>query len=254
MKTTISILTCFILLISAGATLAQQNLPFRPPAYSNDFMMGDETYIFLAADRLEYALNSQSNSFIWEIQGSIGGDLRKFHFKTEGELLTAKKSGKMVFQALYSRAISTYFNFYIGARFDMAYDRRVAQTRSFAVFGIQGLAPYFWEIDASLFISRKGDISASFEASYDLPITQRLIGQPSIETAIAVQEVSKWCIGSGFNYVELGFRLRYEIVREFAPYIGILWNRKLGETADFTRAAGENVSIVSLVGGLRIWF
>lgn len=254
MKYIISIFTGVLLSILAGTAIAQENLPFTPPSYSNDLMMDNQTYIFLRADRLEYALVDGSNPLIWDIQGYIGKEYNKFWITTEGELLTSKKEGEMEFQALYSRAISPYFDVRIGARFDVAYSRTGAQTRSFAVIGIQGLAPYFWEINANVYVSRMGDVSAEFEAEYDFPITQRLFGQPSVATAIAIQDVPKWGVGSGFNYIELGFRLRYEIERELAPYIGISWHRKLGETADFARAEGEDVSVVGIVAGIRLWW
>ncbi|MEX2463390.1 MAG: copper resistance protein B, partial [Balneolaceae bacterium] len=137
---------------------------------------------------------------------------------------------------------------------DFAYNREFNHSRAFGVIGIQGLAPYFFEVDGGLFVSEDGDISANFEAEYDLLFTQRLIGQPRLATSIAVQEVEEWGVGSGFNNVQLGFRLRYEIKREFAPYVGISWNRKLGETADFTRLEGGEVGTLGLVGGVRMWF
>src|SRR5699024_1557774 len=224
MKSIISILAGVFIFVSAGTAIGQENLPVDPPPYSNNLMMDDQTYLFLSADRLEYALNSGSNPLIWDLQGYIGKEYNKFWFKVEGELLTVKKEGEMEFQALYSRAISTYFDVQLGARFDVAYNRAGTRTRSFAVIGVQGLAPYFWEVDASLFVSRKGDVSAAFEAEYDLPITQRLIGQPRIATSVAFQDVPKWGGGSGFKNIELGFRLRYVIIREFAPYIGVYWN------------------------------
>ncbi|NIP23253.1 MAG: copper resistance protein B [Phycisphaerae bacterium] len=97
-------------------------------------------------------------------------------------------------------------------------------------------------------------MSADLEAEYDLLFTQRLIGQPIFETSIALQEVPHWEVGSGFNNIGLGFRLRYEFVREFAPYIGINWERKLGETADMARAEGGHISNFSMLGGIRMWF
>ncbi len=122
------------------------------------------------------------------------------------------------------------------------------------MIGVQGLAPYLFEVDGNIFVSEAGEVSAALEAEYDFPITQRLWGQPRLATSVAVQDVPDWGVGSGFNDVQLGFRLRYEIGREFAPYIGISWNRKLGQTADFVRAEGEEAGTVGLVGGVRMWF
>ncbi|MDZ7660530.1 copper resistance protein B [Fodinibius sp.] len=236
------------------ATGSQAFAQEKAPEFSNDLMMDNETYTFFIADRLEYSFISGPNPLVWDAQGYIGKDFNKVWFKAEGEALTVGKEAEMEFQGLYSRAIDPYFDLQAGIRYDLAYSRNFNQSRAFGVIGLQGLAPYFFEVDGALFVSEDGDISANFEAEYDLLFTQRLIGQPRIETAFAFQEVEQWSVGSGFNNVQLGFRLRYEIKREFAPYVGISWNRKLGETADFTRLEGGEVGTLGLVGGIRMWF
>jgi copper resistance protein B len=238
------------ILATGSRALAQE----KAPEFSNDLMMGDKTYPFLIADRLEYNSISGANPLVWDAQGYLGNSVNRFWFKAEGEALTTEKEGEMEFQGLYSRAIGPYFDLQAGIRYDFAYNREFNHSRAFGVIGLQGLAPYFFEVDGGLFVSEDGDISASFEAEYDLLFTQRLIGQPRLATKVAVQEVEQWGVGSGFNNVQLGFRLRYEIKREFAPYIGISWTRKLGKTADFSRLEGGEVGTLGLVGGVRIWF
>jgi len=245
----ITLLTTLAVLFSDNTTQAQ-----KAPPFSNDIMMDNQTYVFFMADRLEYSSQPGLNPLVWDAQGYVGKDLRKFWYKTEGSVLTGEPEGDMEFQGLYGRAISAYFDLLAGLRYDVAYNRVDRQGRGFAVIGLQGLAPYFFEINGNLFISEAGDISANFEAEYDMPITQRLWGQPRIATSAAVQEVEKWGVGSGFNHIQLGFRLRYEIKREFAPYIGISWNRQLGQTADFVRLEGGETSSLGLVGGVRMWF
>lgn len=225
----------------------------KAPEFSNELMMDDETYVYLIADKLEYRSMSGMNPMMWEVQGYVGKDLNKFWFKSHGEALTAERETEMEFQGLYSRAITPFLDVQTGIRYDLAYEH-INKSRGFAVLGLQGMAPYFFHVDAALFVSEHGDLSAGLEAEYDFPITQRLIGQPLVETSLALQEVEKWGVGSGFNSVGLGFRLRYEIEREFAPYIGINWERKLGPTADMARAEGSDVSSFSLLGGLRMWF
>lgn len=225
----------------------------KAPEYSNDFLMDDKTFVFFMADRFEL-YNIDGHPLVWDTQGYIGKDLRKFWFEAEGEVLTAETEGGMEFEALYGWAVSAYFDMRAGLRYDISYDAEQTQTRGFVVVGLQGLAPYLFEVDGNVFISEAGDVSAAAEAEYDFPITQRLWGQPRLATNVAVQEVEEWGVGSGFNDVQLGFRLRYEIKREFAPYVGISWNRKLGETAEFARAKGQAVGTLGLVGGLRTWF
>ena len=160
----------------------------------------------------------------------------------------------MEFQGLYSRAIGPYFDIQGGIRYDLAYQGSGNKSRGFAVIGLQGMAPYFFHIDGGMYISEDGDLSASVEAEYDLLFTQRLIGQPVFETKVALQDAPEWGVGSGINNIGLGFRLRYEFARKFAPYIGINWERKLGETADMARVGGGHVSNLSLLAGVRMWF
>lgn len=249
-RTATFFLTMFaIIAFTQSSVLAQ-----KAPPFSNDIMMDNHTYVFFMADRFEYNMNSGLNPLVLDAQGYIGKNLNKFWFKAEGEALTAETEGEMELQGLYSKAITAYFDVQAGIRYDVAYNADDSQSRGFAVIGLQGLAPYLFEVDGALFVSYAGDISASLEAEYDFPITQRLWGQPRLETSLAVQEVEKWGVGSGFNNVQLGFRLRYEIEREFAPYIGISWNRKLGQTADFTRLEQGEASVFGLVGGVRMWF
>jgi len=225
----------------------------KAPPFSNKILPDNETYIFLIADRFEYYSIGDPSPIVWDAQGWIGKDINKFWFKAEGEALTTEREGEMEFQGLYSRAITSYFDFQAGLRYDLAYNDTEDNSRGFAVIGIQGLAPYLFEVDGSVQLSEDGDISASFEGEIDLLVTQRLIAQPRFATNLALQEVEEWGVGSGINDVQLGFRLRYEIRREFAPYVGISWNRKLGETADFTRAESGDANTFGLVAGVRLW-
>jgi copper resistance protein B len=116
------------------------------------------------------------------------------------------------------------------------------------------LALYWFEIDLSLFVSEDGDVSARFTGEYDLPLTQRLVLQPRVETELAVQEVDAFGVGQGFNEIELGVRLRYEIRREFAPYVGVSWARLIGETAGIARGKGEDIDNLAVMAGVRMWF
>ena len=244
------IITFAIVAFTTGRSVLAQ----KAPDFSNDLMMDDKTYVYLIAEKLEYRSVSGINPLMWEVQGYVGKDLNKFWFKSHGEALTTESEAEMEFQGLYSRAISPYLDIQAGLRHDLAYEGGTNKSRSFAVLGIQGMAPYFFHVDGGLFVSEEGDLSASVEAEYDLLFTQRLIGQPLFEASAALQEVPEWGVGAGINDIGLGFRLRYEFAREFAPYIGINWERKVGETADMARAGGGQVSNFSMLGGVRMWF
>lgn len=248
------VLIFFLTTFAAIAITGSSALAQKAPDFSNNIMMDDQTYVFLMADRLEYYGIEGPNPIVWDAQGWIGSSTNKFWFKSEGETLTIEKEGEMEFQGLYSRAVSPYFDLQAGLRYDVMYNREGSDSRAFGVLGFQGLAPYFFEVDGGVFVSQDGDISVGLEGEYDLLITQRLVGQPRFATKFALQEVPEYGVGSGFNRVQLGFRLRYEIKRELAPYIGISWNRKLGETADLTRLEGGDPSTFGLVSGLRMWF
>lgn len=243
------ILTAFALIVLAGSPVLAQDAP----DFSSDLMMDNKTYVYLIAEKLEYRSMSGVNPLMWEVQGYVGKDLNKFWFKSHGEALITESETEMEFQGLYSRAITSYFDLQAGIRYDLAYESGGDKSRGFAVLGIQGMAPYFFHVDGGMFLSEDGDVSASLEAEYDLLFTQRLIGQPTFETSLALQDVPEWGVGSGLNDIGLGFRLRYEFVRKFAPYIGINWERKLGKTADMARAGGGHVSNISLLGGVRVW-
>nr|WP_205452212.1 copper resistance protein B [Sphingobium estronivorans] len=211
---------------------------------------GGMTFSQLMLDRLEYRMGKGADGYHWEWEGWIGGDINRFAFKTEGEGEIGGPLARAEVQALYSRAIDPWFNLEAGVRHDIRPDPQ----RTYAVVGIEGLAPYWFEVGAQAFLSSKGDAHLRLEGSYDQRITQRLILQPAAEVNIAAQDVPEIGSGSGLSDVELGLRLRYELVREFAPYVGVNWERKLGDTARFARAKGEAASATSFVMGVRFWF
>ena len=136
----------------------------------------------------------------------------------------------------------------------MRHDFKPEPDRSHLVLGLQGVVPYEFEVDSALFVSEEGDITARLEAEYDVKFTQRLILQPRLELNAAFSDVEEIGIGTGVNSTELGLRLRYEIRREFAPYVGIAWQQLYGNTADYAREEGQQRSVTSLVLGLRAWF
>lgn len=202
------------------------------------------------ADRFEYRTNEGDGLLLWDGQAWIGGDIDKFWLKTEGEYLLEQDAFEEAeIQALYSRAISPYFDLQAGLRHDFEPD----PSRNFAVLGVQGLAPYWFEVDAAAFLSDDGDLSARIEAEYEFFVTQRLILQPRAELDVSADDVPEIGIGAGLSTVEAGLRLRYEFEREIAPYLGVSWQRAVGNTADFARAEGDDVGAVSFVVGLRLW-
>ena len=201
-------------------------------------------------DQLEARIQNGRDGYAWDGQAWYGGATDRLWIKTEGEGEFGRSPERAEVQALWSRALDPWFNLQAGVR----YDFRPDPERGYLVLGIQGLAPYWFEVEGALFLSERGDLSARFEGEYDLRITQRLILQPRLELDLAAQNDRATRIGSGLSSAEAGLRLRYEIVPEVAPYLGVQYGRAFGNTADFRRAAGEEVGGWSLLLGVRAWF
>jgi len=223
---------------------AQENFGIQP-------IHDNEIFAVFRGDRLEYQTKEGEDILLWDVQAWVGEDYNKLWFKSEGAWLTheEKFEGAEV-ELLYSRNIATFWDLQLGIRHDF----RPEPSRTFAALGVQGLAPYWFEVETTGYISEDGDVSANLEAEYDLLLSQRLILQPRFQTHIAIQEVEEYGVGQGINDIVLGLRLRYEIRREFAPYVGLSWSRKLGETADLAEAEGQDIDAFSFVIGIKVWF
>lgn len=209
---------------------------------------GDFNVLWLQADRLETQAREGANGYVWDVQGYSGGPTKRLWFKSEGDGAFGARAGAAEAQLLYSRAFAPFWDLQIGVRQDIA-----GSDTSHAVIGVQGLARYRFEIDAALFLSHRGDLTARIEGELDQRITQRLIVQPRAEVNLAAQDVPRLGVGAGIDSVELGVRLRYEIIREIAPYIGIEHGWRVGNGADYARATGQDPSTTNYVIGIRLW-
>ncbi len=247
------LLTLLSVCAAAAAVAADQGagtVPADWPHVHED----DHPFGFALVDRLEYRDDEGPNHLLWDAQGWYGGDYQRLWLKTEGERPVSDSNGEFEVQALYSRLVAPYWDVQAGVRYDRALGSGPDSDRAFGVLGMQGLAPYRFETDAALFVSEDGDVSLRAQFEYELLLTQRLILQPRVELNAAVQEVKSWGVGKGLNDVQLGLRLRYEIRREFAPYVGVEWVKKFGDTADFARDEGGDTGNLALLVGLRLWF
>jgi copper resistance protein B len=216
-------------------------------------VMDDETYVLALLELAEYRRDEETNPFAWELVGWIGGDYQRIWFKSEGAAATTETEIEGDVEILYGRLITPWWDLQVGVRGELQVDDMDERARVFAALGVEGLAPGYFDIDATVFVSHEGDVSARATATVSSYVTQRLIAEPRVELEAAVQEVEDFGVGNGLTTIELGLRLRYEIRREIAPYLGVHWERALFETADLARAAGEDASVVSAVAGLRIW-
>ena len=211
---------------------------------------GGQRYGQLLLNLAEIQVRNGRDGYRWNGEAFFGSDIDRLWIKSEGEGDFGGSPDHAEVQALYSRAVGAYFDVQAGIRQDLGASPR----RTYAALGIEGLAPYQFHTAGALFLSTKGDVLARLEGWYDQRLTQRLVLQPRAELNFAARDMPATRTGSGLSDVELGLRLRYELRREFAPYVGITWTRKAGDTARFARQDGESVEDTSFVAGVRFWF
>lgn len=202
-------------------------------------------------DQLEGRTNGPDNEFRWDGEGWIGTDMNKLWFKSEGFV----EHGKMTDgdqEVLYDRPIPylRYFDFQVGVRYDLDSD----PGRTWGAIGIEGLAPYFFEFAPTFYFSNRGYFAGRVQSSYDILITNRLIAQPQMELNFYSKSNPSRGIGSGLAELDTGLRIRYDITRKFAPYIGFAYSQAFGETASFTREEGGIVHDPRFVYGVRVWY
>jgi copper resistance protein B len=204
---------------------------------------------FVLFDQFEWQTGSGADVFNWDTKGWIGQDRNRFWFRSEGDRSDGRTEQAQT-NLLFGRAIARWWDVTAGVRLDTLPDT----PRSALALGVQGLAPYWFEVEASAYIEPSGRTHVRFETEYDLLITNRLVLQPLVEFEVYGRDDRERLIGTGLSTGELGLRLRYEFRREFAPYVGVVWTRKFFGTADQARAAGEDVAGTRLAVGLRTWF
>lgn len=192
----------------------------------------------------------QPGGYRWDGQAWLGGDINRFVVKSQGDGSRREGLDSAEVQLLYSRAVAPYTDVQAGIRYDFKPD----PSRAYLTLGVQQLFPYWFEFEGALFVSNKGELLARLEGSYDLLLTQQLVLQPRAELNFAAQNSQDIGVGAGLSNAELGLRLRYEFRREFAPYIGVSYDQKLGNTAAYARSSGKDSGSTRFVVGLRSWF
>ena len=199
-------------------------------------------------DQFEWRNAREGSAAVWEARGSYGGDYNKLYVKTEGERVRGSTQDARV-DVLWDRIVSRWWNLQSGVRQDFG----MGPARTWAALGVEGLAPDWFDVEATFYLGEQGRTAARIKSEYDLLLTQRLIVQPEVEFNLYGKSDPGRQIGSGLSDLDLGIRLRYEIRRELAPYVGVSWRRFFGETAD-QKHSGELASDVQLVAGLRVRF
>jgi len=228
-----------------------------PPDYFPHLVPDDRLYAFTLIDLLEYRVvtDNTPDHLGWEAQGWIGGDFNKFWWKNEGEaVFDGPDEGETVTDLLYSHLITPFWNFQMGAQYANEWTADEYDDRWSGVIAFQGLAPYKFELDNSLYISEHGDVTFELEAEYDIRITQRLVLQPRAGLGFAFQDIPERDLGAGITDANLDLRLRYEITRKIAPYIGVRYRSLVGETGNIAEAAGADSEELFFVAGFCFAF
>lgn len=213
------------------------------PAHDNT------TQSFVLFNRLEAFDADDGNGFEWEGQAWIGTDLNKLWLRSEGEQVDGHTEAADL-EVLYGRAFAPWWDFVAGVRHDF----EPGASQDFVAFGVVGLAPYKFELEATGYLGESGQTAARLEAEYETLFTNRLILQPLVELNFYGKDDAQRGIGSGLSSAEAGLRLRYEIARRFAPYVGVVREWTFGDTADFRRDEGDPVNDTRVVAGIRVWF
>jgi copper resistance protein B len=254
-----SALPAFAQASAPPASPPQQLPPFIPPLTDDDrkaafpdvhghTVHDNAVHYFVLADQLEWQ-SVDGGGLNLDTKGWIGRDRDRLWFRAEGDR-EGDDIGEAEAHVLYGRQFSRWWDVVGGIRQD--FEPGPAQT--WAAIGVQGLAPYWFEVEATAYLGASGRTHARLEVEYELLLTNRLVLQPLVEVELFGKSDPERGIGAGLSTTEAGVRLRYEFRREFAPYVGVVWNRKYGGTADFARAAGEEDGGARFVTGLRLWF
>lgn len=231
----------------------------RSPDYSDGYDFGaiarpvfadEQNFASLLVDRLEYVDSDNNSSTTYDLQAWFGRDYDRIVLKAEGDIDGGKLQDATT-ELLWGHAIATFWDTQLGVRYDSGEE---GPDRTWLAFGVQGLAPYWFEVDTAAYVGENGRTALSLEAEYELLLTQKLILQPRFEMDWYGKKDAERGIGSGASAAAIGIRLRYEFRREIAPYIGVEWTQQYGDTKAFTRAEGGDPSETRFVAGLRFWF
>lgn len=231
----------------------------RSPDYSDGFDFGviarpvladEHNFASLIVNRFENVKTNKNSSITYDLQAWYGRDYDRAVLKAEGDYDNGRLQEAST-ELLWSHSVATYWDAQVGVRYDSS---KEVDDQTWLAFGVQGLAPYWFELDATGYLGDSGRLAFTLEAEYELLLTQKLILQPRFEMDLFSKRDTKRGTGSGLSSASLGIRLRYEFQREIAPYIGVEWANQYGGTRDFTRAGGGDPSETRFVAGIRFWF
>jgi copper resistance protein B len=215
--------------------------------------MDDDPFVWMVSvERLEWQQASSEHALAWDAKAWFGHDDNRLWLRTEGRG-EPPRHGRVEhsdIEALWGKPLTPWWDVLFGVRHDFD----PAPSQSWVAVGVQGMTPYKFEVQATAYVGEGGQTAAQVEVEYDLLLTNRLILQPRVEATAYGRDDPRRGIGSGLSELDAGLRLRYEVRREFAPYIGVEWGRSFGRTIDFSREHGEEIEDTRVVAGVRFWF
>ena len=232
---------------SGGYTLTTG--PFIPPGVKPPRLADQENFGSVLVDRLERAYTRDGNWSAYDVQAWFGRDFNRLVIKAEGDVSQGRLQDART-ELLWGHAVAAFWDTQLGVR----HDNGSGPDRNWLAFGVQGLAPYWFDVEATGYLGNAGRSALRLATSYDLLITQRVVLQPRVEANLYGKDDPARQIGSGLSDATAGLRLRYEFTRQFAPYVGVEWSGKFGRSADYARIAGEKTRQTAIVAGLHFWF
>lgn len=212
-------------------------------------MMDDMPFGRVLIDSAELSRGDGEHGQNLDAEAWYGGDYNKLWLKAQGERSGGRLESLRT-EALWDRAFAPFWSTQLGVR----HDTGGGDSRNWLAAGVRGLAPYWFDVEATAYARPGGEFAARFDTRYEMLFTQRLILEPQLEGNLYSRADPQRGTGTGLSDIEFGLRLRYEIRRQFAPYVGVTWNRRFGSAADFARARGEDATTFRAVAGLRIWY
>ena len=230
---------------SAGTTLTEG--PYALEGNERLTLADEHPFYALLGDRLEY--NEQANAGVFDLQAWYGTTFDRLVIKTEGDFSEGSIEENQT-DILWGHAVSAYWDTQAGVRLDY---NKEGENRQWLAFGLQGLAPYWFELDMTAYVGERGNTAFTLEAEYELLLTQKLIIQPRAEITLYGKNDKQNELGSGLSSSAIGFRVRYEFTRQFAPYVGVEWTNKFGNTADFAKLNGQSTRDTAFVAGIKFW-
>lgn len=225
----------------------------RPPEDTSGPMSmpvsDDMVFYQVLLDQVEYTHSNRGSGMAWDVQGWVGRDYHRLWAKSEGARVGGHTEDARL-ELLWSKPVAAFWDLQAGVRHDFG----AGPTRDWLALGVQGLAPYMFDVEATAYAATSGRAALRFDTKYELPLTQRTWLTPRLEANLYSRSDPERGLGSGLSDLSFGLRLRHEFSRQFAPYVGVVWNRRFGGTADQARASGEPVTERQWVAGVRVWF